>query len=289
MPVFLPNTTIASYGVKKAGTLVGTEPSLNLIEGANVGLTIADNAASNRVDVTIAGTTTSYLSALLATGPKSVWNFDETTGTTASDINSLVNGTYTSTYTLGQAALPSSGSAFSVKLADAGTGSVELGTSAYPFSGLASYSWSGWFTTNSLFGSGTVQPIVHRFGSNASGSQGYAMQIGWLSATTYDIESARYVNGSGVWATAAGPYSLGQRHFVVTTYDGTSQRVYVDGSLQGTSADTRSLVSIANSLTFGNVSTGTKDKGIRGLLDVVAVHDYALAGSTVSTLYSAGL
>lgn len=40
--------------VKKAGTLVGTRPAINLIEGSNVTLTVADDSAGNEVDVTIA-------------------------------------------------------------------------------------------------------------------------------------------------------------------------------------------------------------------------------------------
>lgn len=40
--------------VKKAGTLVGTRPAINLIEGSNVTLTVSDDSANNEVDVTIA-------------------------------------------------------------------------------------------------------------------------------------------------------------------------------------------------------------------------------------------
>lgn len=40
--------------VAKAGALVGTRRSVNLVEGANVTLTVADNAGADRVDVTVA-------------------------------------------------------------------------------------------------------------------------------------------------------------------------------------------------------------------------------------------
>lgn len=45
---------IAKVEVAKAGTLQGTRKRLNLIEGSNVTLTVADNAGSDRVDVTVA-------------------------------------------------------------------------------------------------------------------------------------------------------------------------------------------------------------------------------------------
>jgi hypothetical protein len=39
--------------ISKAGTTIGTRQQLNLIEGTNVTMTVADNAGSNRVDVTV--------------------------------------------------------------------------------------------------------------------------------------------------------------------------------------------------------------------------------------------
>jgi len=43
----------ARLATSKAGTLIGTRRGLNLIEGTNVTMTVADNAGSERVDVTI--------------------------------------------------------------------------------------------------------------------------------------------------------------------------------------------------------------------------------------------
>ena len=40
--------------VKKNGTVIGQQPAVNLIEGANVTITVADDAANGEVDVTIA-------------------------------------------------------------------------------------------------------------------------------------------------------------------------------------------------------------------------------------------
>lgn len=44
---------IGSVEIAKAGTLIGTRPRVNFIEGTNVTMTIADNSGSGRVDVTI--------------------------------------------------------------------------------------------------------------------------------------------------------------------------------------------------------------------------------------------
>jgi hypothetical protein len=45
---------VAQIEIAKAGTLQGTRKRLNLIEGTNVTLTVADNSGSDQVDVTIA-------------------------------------------------------------------------------------------------------------------------------------------------------------------------------------------------------------------------------------------
>jgi hypothetical protein len=42
--------------IKKAGTLIGTRRKVNFIEGANVTLTIADDAINDEIDITIAAT-----------------------------------------------------------------------------------------------------------------------------------------------------------------------------------------------------------------------------------------
>ena len=52
------NVSTQKVAVDKGGTLVGTRKEINLIEGSNVTLTVADNAGSDRVDVTVAATST---------------------------------------------------------------------------------------------------------------------------------------------------------------------------------------------------------------------------------------
>jgi phage-related tail fiber protein len=43
------------FTIKKAGTAIGTRRALNLIEGSNVTLTVADDADNDRVNVTVVG------------------------------------------------------------------------------------------------------------------------------------------------------------------------------------------------------------------------------------------
>jgi hypothetical protein len=40
--------------IRKAGTLIGKRKTLNFIEGSNVTLTVADDSANDKIDITIA-------------------------------------------------------------------------------------------------------------------------------------------------------------------------------------------------------------------------------------------
>ncbi len=58
------NISVQKHEIAKGGTLVGTRKRLNLIEGSNVSLTVTDNSANDRVDVTITATPGSTVATL---------------------------------------------------------------------------------------------------------------------------------------------------------------------------------------------------------------------------------
>ncbi len=76
-------------------------------------------------------------------------------------------------------------------------------------------------------------------------------------------------------------------HHVVGTWDGTNQRVYLDGVLGATSAN------FAGALTTGTSSLiGTFDKAslfFNGVIDDVAAYNYALSSTQVASHYNAAL
>jgi hypothetical protein len=53
LPLFIPQTASGNITVSKGGAPVGSRPAINLIEGSNVALTVADNAGAADVDVTV--------------------------------------------------------------------------------------------------------------------------------------------------------------------------------------------------------------------------------------------
>ena len=61
------------FTIQKAGTAIGTRRALNLIEGANVTLTVVDDAGNDRVNVTVAAASGASTHNLLsATHPDTV-------------------------------------------------------------------------------------------------------------------------------------------------------------------------------------------------------------------------
>lgn len=88
--------------VSKAGVIVGTREQINLIEGSNISLIVADNPGSNRVDITVAnsgGGTGDVVGPASATD-NAIARFDSTTGkliqnsaVTIADTTGVIAGT----------------------------------------------------------------------------------------------------------------------------------------------------------------------------------------------------
>jgi hypothetical protein len=67
---------------KNTGSNIGQRPRLNFIEGSNIGLTIADDAVDNEVDITINGNVTVRKNTGSNVGTRPRLNFIEGSGTT---------------------------------------------------------------------------------------------------------------------------------------------------------------------------------------------------------------
>lgn len=88
------NTSTQKHIVAKAGTDVGTRQKINFIEGTNVTMTVADNAGSDRVDVTINANATIQDNIRLSSVTDSIGSTDNTvvyTNAVTSSLPSPVN------------------------------------------------------------------------------------------------------------------------------------------------------------------------------------------------------
>jgi uncharacterized membrane protein len=103
-------TAVALTIVRRAGTLIGRRPAINFIEGTNVTLTVADNPATNAVDVTVAATGGGGTGDVV--GPASATNnniavFDGTTGKLIKDGGATIASLVPTTRTVNGHALSS--------------------------------------------------------------------------------------------------------------------------------------------------------------------------------------
>lgn len=75
-------------------------------------------------------------------------------------------------------------------------------------------------------------------------------------------------------------------YHVVGTYDGSSQKIYVNGNLERTQSTSGTLVSSVSPVNLGRRSSG--DRRFTGDIDEVAIYDRALTASEISSRYNAG-
>jgi hypothetical protein len=82
-----------------------------------------------------------------------------------------------------------------------------------------------------------------------------------------------------------GTFVAGQTYHVVGTYDGTTQRLYVNGALVASAALTGPATSNTNPLVIG--SWGGTNEFFAGRIDEVAIYTKALTSAQVQAHYSA--
>lgn len=77
------NTTTQKVEVAKAGTLVGTRKRVNLVEGSNVTLTVADDGANDRVNVTVTAAQPAVPTAATTVTDEASYGVAKAVGTTS--------------------------------------------------------------------------------------------------------------------------------------------------------------------------------------------------------------
>lgn len=157
------NTSTQKVQIAKAGTLTGTRHKINFIEGSNVTLTVSDDSTNDKVDVTIASSSTAWGSI---------------TGTLSSqtDLQTILNAKLAA----------SAVSAFGLTLvddADAATARTTLGLGSIATQASSSISISGGTIT------GITDLAVADGGTGSSTASGARTNLGAASTTQTDFIS----------------------------------------------------------------------------------------------------
>lgn len=225
-----------------------------------------------------------YAAEVLADSPLAYWKLDETSGTTAADSsgNSLA-GTYSGGYTLNQ---PPLGTGTGASVTFNGSGQVAAGTP----SALA------------ITGNLTLEAIAQVFSWPSSGgfavivskgfdgtAQGYSLGIRNIGGTNY-LEAGTYL-AAGDINTAVQvviTWTLGTPHHIVSTFNGSAWKLYVDGSEVASLTTTQGPRSTSSQvLVAAFANSGTSARYWIGELDEVAIYGTALSGARITAHASA--
>jgi hypothetical protein len=220
----------------------------------------------------------SYVSEVLADSPLAYWRLGEASGTTAADASGNGrDGTYLNTPTLGATSLLGTGTDTSMSIAS-NTGQVMSVTSA-AWMDVSSLTIECLVKFSSATDSGNGDAIVSRYNSpnfnwliwrNTSGQ--LALQIRNTSGTVYNISATTTV-------------TVGAIYHVVGTFDGSTCKLYVNGTQAASAAVTGTVQTGGGALDVGRYS-GSAVTTPGAQIDEVAIYNTALSNTRIEAHYA---
>jgi len=220
---------------------------------------------------------TSYRASVIADSPAAYFRFGETGGTAAHDEIGGMDGTIVGSCTFNVPGALADDLDGALQF-DGSTCNVTLAQAAFGFPGIAPFTIETWVST-------TMDASFHQvFSKETRDTQnpidGYGVLV---SPTGFTFE--RVVATMGNLKTPVYLVSPGFHHFVAV-YTGTEIRIYVDGSLAGSTPDTRSMNAIAAPPIIGGATVGNF---YRGVIDEVAIYPVALSAARIAVHHRLGI
>ena len=197
--------------------------------------------------------------------------FDEASGSTASD--SSGNGHNGTLY--GGASFISPGKVGSHCLALDGSGYVSI-PNASGLNPTAAMSVCGWVKINDF---SNYPCLFSKEGGDSTGWRIYCTNSGYLYTFIYTSGSGNPNIGT------SGPLSTGVWYPVAMTWDGTTLRLYLNGSLVTYAAATGSIITTTHDIAIGAYSAAYSNK-LNGYVDDFEMFDVALTDAQVAYLAS---
>jgi hypothetical protein len=230
---------------------------------------------SDTIELNRQGGTSAYSNAVLADSPTGYWRLGETSGTTAIDSSGSDNGVYTNGPALGQASLLPGDSANRAVRFDGSNDYVRVPSSG-SLSPAVQVSLEAWIKPASLPASGAFASILTK-------AESYSLQFNGprLEFTIIQSGARRRLQAP------SGAIVAGQAYHVVGTYDGATQRLYVNGVQVASAALTGAITTNGNPLTIG--SWNGSSEFLAGTIDEAAVYPTALSAARVGAHRQAGI
>ena len=217
---------------------------------------------------------TGYANTVAADSPTSHWRLGETSGTAAADASGANPGTYINGAALGQPSLLGSDAVNKAVRFD-GTNDYVRVANSNSLQATAPLTLEAWIKP-------TVVPAAGAFGSVVTKPESYTLQFNGprLELTIMQNGNRRRLQAP------SGAIVAGQTYHVVGTYDGTTTRLYINGSQVATASLAGGATSTTNPLHIGSWD-GTREF-FNGVIDEVAFYRSALSATRVSAHYDAG-
>jgi hypothetical protein len=214
-----------------------------------------------------------YGAAVAADGPVSFWRLGEASGTLATDSTGTNPGTFRNGVTLAAGGLTSD-TANTAASFDGVNDSVSVNSST-GLSPTAAVTVEAWVRP-------TAKPAAGTFASVVTKAESYSLQFNGpqLEFTTIRGTTRRRVQAP------ASAILAGQAVHVVGTYDGTTQRLYVNGVQVASAAFSGALNANTKSVVLG--SWDTSSEFLPGTIDDVAVYAKVLTPAQVAAHYAQG-
>jgi hypothetical protein len=244
----------------------------------------AANKTANQTFTWEARNTTQYSQVILSDQPAGYWTLDEAAGTSAADATGTDNATYTNGPVLNQTSrVKDANTAVSF---DGSNDRIAAGD-LYDFGGTGAFTVEAWVRPTAATAS--WRPIVSKQ-ENASNNPGWVIQLRPSSQSPANSIKFQRKNAAGTIEAASSTTALaaGTWYHVVGTYDGTTLKVYVNGSLEGSGASAIVLPDHTRGLRIGGAAYNDTIDSFGGLIDEVAMYSYALSATQVSEHWIAG-
>ena len=285
------NVGVAGYRVYRNGTRILTTTSTSAV---NQGLTAAttysytvtayDAAGNESLASTAASATTpsgtqsgSVTQPDLTTGLQGYWALDEGSGTIARDSSGKGN-----TGTLQQGATWTAGKLAGALQLDGVNDHVNIPHSSALNIGGQQITLSAWIRFAST---GAWQTVVGKVNADNSHTTPYfTYMLGVNSRNRPMMFVAVGGATSRVYVVARQRLIAGNWYHLTGVYDGTQLKIYVNGVLEGSKAETRALTQRTSSVRIG--AGGSVTQPLKGLVDDVRIYNRALSDSQISAVSS---
>jgi hypothetical protein len=230
--------------------------------------------ATDTIELDRTGASSAYSNAVLGDGPAAYWRLGESSGTTALDATGGDNGAYRNGVQLARSSLligdPNTSAHF-----DGANDFVNVPSST-ALSPPGAISLEAWIYPDSLPASGSFASIITKPGAYSLQFNGPSLEL-----TIFQSGVKRRLQAP------VGTIQAGHTYHVVGTYDGSTERLYVNGSQVVSKALTGAITTGTSNLRIG--SWGGGSEFFAGRIDEPAVYTAALSSSQVSEHHQAGI